>query len=157
MGEETLKVLQMVGSGEITPEDGERLIQALTAPGPATAVQPAPVWGSPGTAPQAPGTAPVGAPRYLRVLVEDNSDTSSPTKVNVRVPMQLLRAGVRLAGLLPEDARKPVNDALHKQGLDVDISTLRPEDLEALVDHLAELEVDVDEAEGTVRVRVFAE
>ena len=49
--------------------------------------------------------------KYLRVQVdaEDGSGNSGkgngrhegPTKVNVRVPMQLLRAGVKLASLIP--------------------------------------------------------
>jgi hypothetical protein len=35
--------------------------------------------------------------------------------VNVRVPMQLLRAGVRLAGLIPAPALQRANSALHEQ------------------------------------------
>ncbi|MEK8105747.1 hypothetical protein NKG94_12490 [Micromonospora sp. M12] len=38
--------------------------------------------------------------KYLRVLV-DATDNGEPSRVNVRVPLQLLRAGVRLAALVP--------------------------------------------------------
>ena len=37
------------------------------------------------------------------------------TKVNIRVPLQLLRAGVRLAGLIPTEARTHVNEALRER------------------------------------------
>ena len=78
-----------------------------------------------------------------------------PNKVNVRVPMELIRAGMRLAALLPVVAYEPVNRALKEHGINVDVSKLRSEDLEALVAHLQELQVDVDD--GTDKVRVFCE
>jgi hypothetical protein len=100
--------------------------------------------------PQANGTGP----RYLRVLVEGQFE-GKPNKVNVRVPLELIRAGMRLAALVPVVAYEPVNRALKANGVDIDISKLRPEDLEGMVAHLQELQVDVDD--GTDKVRVFCE
>jgi hypothetical protein len=93
-------------------------------------------------------------PKYLRVLVEGNVE-GKPNKVNVRVPIELIRAGMRLAALIPAVAYEPVNRALKENGVDVDISKLRAEDLEGLVAHLKELQIDVDD--GTDKVRVFCE
>jgi hypothetical protein len=87
-------------------------------------------------------------------LVE-GQDEGKPNKVNVRVPLELIRAGMRLAALLPGVAHGPVNRALKENGVDVDISKLRPEDLEGLVAHLQELVIDVDD--GADKVRVFCE
>ncbi len=42
----------------------------------------------------------------------DAADEDGPTKVNVRVPMQLLRAGVKLTSIIPPRARDEVNAAL---------------------------------------------
>ena len=50
----------------------------------------------------------------------------APTKVNVRVPMQLLRAGVKLTGVIPTRARDEVNAALRKEGIGFDINNLSP-------------------------------
>ena len=81
------------------------------------------------------------------------------TKVNVRVPMQLLRAGVKLAGLIPPQALHRANQAIHERGIPFDLSQIKPENLEELIDQLSDLSVDVDQKdhEANVKVRVFCE
>jgi hypothetical protein len=80
------------------------------------------------------------------------------TTVNVRVPMQLLRAGVRLASLIPKQAHDQLDEALNKHGVPITLSQIKPENLEELIDHLEDLTVDVDGAEGNkTKVRVFCE
>lgn len=69
--------------------------------------------------------------------------------------MQLLRAGVRLAGLIPIQAREHVNEALREQGIPFDLSQIKPENLEELVNELTDLTVDVDDEK--TKVRVFCE
>jgi galactitol-specific phosphotransferase system IIB component len=77
--------------------------------------------------------------------------------------MNLLRAGVRLAGLIPPQAREHVNEALRQKGIPFDISHIKPDNLEDLVDQLNELTIDADvNNEGgygkeKVKVRVFCE
>jgi uncharacterized protein YbaP (TraB family) len=99
--------------------------------------------------------------KYLRVLVEaDESSTGMKgmTTVNVRVPMQLLRAGVRLASLIPQQAHNQLDEALSKHGVPITLSQIKPENLEELIDHLEDLTVDVDGAQGNkTKVRVFCE
>jgi len=98
--------------------------------------------------------------KYLRVQVEaDESMTGmkGPTKVNVRVPMQLLYAGVRLASLIPPKAHEQLDEALSKHGLPLTLSQIKPENLEELIDHLEDLTVDVDAKEDNTKVRVFCE
>ena len=76
-------------------------------------------------------------------------------RVNVRVPLQLLRAGVRLAALIPPQPLERVNAELGRSGAPLDLTQLKPEQLEELVEHLAEVTVEVDSPEA--RVRVFYE
>ncbi len=137
-----MQVLQMLADGQVTAEEAEGLIAALDK-------QP--------TVPASQATAvATKMPRYLRVFVEEyESDSDSPTKVNIRVPFQLLRAGVRLASLIPAGAKDQINDALSKNGVPIDITQLKPEDLDELVAHLADLTVDVEEK--ATKVRIFAE
>jgi len=84
-------------------------------------------------------------------------------KVNIRVAMQLLRAGVRLTGLIPPQAREHVSQALHERGIPFDLSQIKPDNLEELVDQLNELTLDVDvnnrggQGDEKVKVRVFCE
>jgi len=100
-------------------------------------------------------------PKYLRVQVdsEDGGGHDGPTKVNVRVPMQLLRAGVKLAYLIPAAALQKANLAMHEKGIPVDLTQIKPDNLEELVEQLSDLTVDVDQkdADTRVKVRVFCE
>jgi hypothetical protein len=132
----------MLAAGQVSPEEADRLIAALDK-------QPA-----------APADRAVevtaGNPRYLRVFVEEHeTDGDAPTKVNIRVPFQLLRAGVKLASLIPNSAKDQINEALRKNGVPIDVSQLKPEDLDELVVHLADLTIDVEEKD--TKVRIFAE
>lgn len=135
MNEDRRSILDMLARGQITADEAERLLAALDR-----------------AAPQPP-SGRNGAPRYLRVTVDtDEPGDDGPTKVNVRVPMALLRAGVRLASIIPPKARDEVNAELAKNGVPFDINQVRPENLEALVDHLNDLQVDVDQERTKVRV-----
>ena len=71
--------------------------------------------------------------KYIRVTVDaGNRGGKTPTKVNIRVPVQLLRSGVRLAGLIPAQARVHVENAMSKEGFAFDLSQIRPENLEEI-------------------------
>ena len=91
-------------------------------------------------------------PKYLRVSVDTDEADEGHTKVNIRVPMQLLRAGVRLSSLIPPKARDEVNAHMREQGIPFDINQLKPENLEDLVDQLSDLTVDVDQEKTKVRI-----
>jgi hypothetical protein len=149
MNEQRRQILQMLSEGKITADEAERLIAAVEQPSAAKSVDSA--------------ADPAGKPRpkYLRVQVDSTDDGSHehPTKVNVRVPMQLLRAGVRLAGLIPAQALHFANHAMHEQGIPFDLTQIKPENLEELVEHLSDLSVDVDQndSQSKVKVKVFCE
>ena len=137
-------ILEMLAAGKITADEADRLMAAIENT-PATA--------SPADAAAA---SPRPKPKYLRVLVQDHGKNGKPVNVNVRVPMQLLRAGVKLAGLIPQPAMDKANIAMGAKGVHIDLSQIKPENLDELVDQLSDLTVDVDENEGA-QVRVFCE
>lgn len=66
--------------------------------------------------------------------------------------MNFLRAGVRLASVIPPAARDKVNAAMARNGIPFDIEQLRPDTLEALVEQLGEFLVDVDDKDAKVRI-----
>ena len=158
MNENRRQILEMLSTGRITADEAERLIAALES-GPVTS------GGEHTGSPTSPNGAAAGAvktrAKYLRVLVEADEQMTGmkgQTTVNVRVPMQLLRAGVRLASLIPVQAHQHLDDALRKHGIPLTLSQIRPENLEELIDHLEDLTVDVHGSEGNAtKVRVFCE
>lgn len=145
MNDDRRSILQMLAEGKITAEEAERLLAALDRPEPGAAQ---PLSAQPGSG---------RAPKYLRVMVDTDEpgEYGGPTKVNVRVPMSLLRAGVRLAGIIPPQARDQINREMAKNGVPFDINQIRPENLEDLIDQLNDLQVDVDQEK--TKVRVFCE
>ena len=148
MSENRKQVLEMLAAGKITAEEAEGLLAALES----------------GRKPGDSGSAANNVeakpkPKYLRVLVEtiDSTKPSGEATVNVRIPMQLLRAGVKLAGLIPAHARAHIDGAMKEHGIPFDLSQIKPENLEELVDQLSDLTVDVDQKHDNVKVRVFCE
>ena len=144
MNENRRQILEMLAAGKITAAEAEGLLAALDQ---GTSTAGAGDKAAPRTASNA---------KYLRVLV-DVTEHGTPTKVNVRVPMQLLRAGVRLAALIPQQAHDKLDQALSKNGIPLTLSQIKPENLEELIDHLEDLTVDVDSEEDKTKVRVFCE
>jgi antitoxin component of RelBE/YafQ-DinJ toxin-antitoxin module len=149
MNEHRRQILQMLSEGKINADEAERLIAASEEPSAGK------------SADNVSGSEAKARPKYLRVQVdsEDDGGREGPTKVNVRVPMQLLRAGVKLAGLIPAQALHRANDAIHEQGIPFDLTQIKPENLEELIDQLSDLSVDVDQKdrESKVKVKVFCE
>lgn len=157
MNEHRRQILEMLAAGKITADEAERLLAALD-PGPAaTTTEQA------GNAASSQGWSEPGAKaraKYLRVLVEADETkygAKGPTTVNVRVPMQLLRAGVRLASLIPTQAQEQLDETLNRHGVPLTVSQIKPENLEELIDHLEDLSVDVDAKDEKAKVRVFCE
>jgi hypothetical protein len=138
MNEDRKRILAPLAEGKINPDEAERLIAALERSGTSSAGQ--------GPA------SPARRLKYLRVEVDANRPESGPTRVNVRAPMNLPRAGVRLSALIPPGAREEVNAAMARQGMVFDINQLRPENLEEMIEQLADLTLDVDNERAKVRI-----
>ncbi|MFG1604926.1 hypothetical protein [Actinoplanes sp. NPDC049265] len=139
MGEPRKDILEMLAEGKITADEADQLIAALEpGPPPATGVE----------------ARPKGKVKYLRVEVK-SLENGEEGRVNVRVPLQLLRAGVQLAALIPPQALGAANAELSRSGVPFDLTQIKPEQLEALVEHLDEVTVEVDQPDA--KVRVFCE
>ena len=166
MNENRRQILNMLAANKITAEEAERLLTALEAgdrPAQGTPFGGVASGFSPGNGSgNGSRTEPSKShARYLRVLVEAQEGIDGkkgPTSVNIRVPMQLLRAGVRLASLIPAQAHQHLDEALSQHGVPLTLSQIKPENLEELIDHLEDLTVDVDGKDGNkTRVKVFSE
>ena len=136
MNDQRNQILEMLSQGKVTVSEAERLLDAVSGPG------------SPESAAIEP---PKSKPKYLRVVVEDGKDN-----VNIRVPLQLLRAGMQFASLVPDSVKGKIDLQLKKKGINFDLGSMKPEMVEDLIGAVGELEVSVDEKDGE-RVRIFCE
>lgn len=142
MNEQRRQILQMLAEGKVTADEAERLINALERQQPETL---------PGAAPR-----PKSRPKYLRLVVNsEDGGGDGPSRVNIQIPLQLLRAGVRIASLLPPQALTKVNAELNRSGVPIDLTELKPQHLEDLIEQLDEVTIDVDDPSG--KVQVFCE
>jgi hypothetical protein len=123
MTDERLKILQMLEEDKITAEEAATLLRAMD--------------GGRRAAPGAP--APGGKGRYLRIRVNDMD--SGAAKVNVTVPMGLVKAGLRMAKRFAPEF----------EGFDMD-------ELEELIaSGAAGKIVEVVDAEDNERVEIYVE
>jgi hypothetical protein len=158
MNENRRQILEMLAAGKITADEAERLLSAIES---GSSKNMGEFAGSAAGANGSKEAAVKTRAKFLRVLVqadESMSGMKGGTTVNVRVPLQLLRAGVRLASLIPAQAHNQLDEAFNRHGVPLTLSQIKPENLEELIDHLDDLTVDVEGNEGNaVKVRVFCE
>jgi hypothetical protein len=136
MSDERKKILDMLQREKITVEEAEKLLAALGAP----------------EGEKVEAEKP--ACKYLRVVVEPGPQSELRDRVNIRVPMKLIRAGLKWAAFVPKDAQSSINQALHEKGIQMDFSQITKGDIEELISQLNELTVEV---EGKDKVHVYCE
>jgi hypothetical protein len=147
MSDNKRKILDMLAQNKITADDAYRLLSAID--------------GGEGRreSTSRAETSVKDKAKYLRVTVLPNPDSERSgnyDRVNIRVPMSLIRAGIKFTSLIPSEARDKVNLALHEKGIDFDERNMKPQDIEELIGALSDLEVDVVSKSGE-KVRVFVE
>ena len=130
----------------VTAEEAMRLLDALDS----------------GTAPRPGRTAsqsiePDGRrhttalPKFIYVkVVSEKGDN-----VNVKIPLSLVRAGLKLTSFIPQPAMEQINKSMGEHGLSMDLLNFKAEDLEELIAALREMEINVDASNGD-NVRVYA-
>jgi len=139
MNEEAKKVLEMIKSGKISVEDGEKLLDVIM-----------------GEEKDMKGAAPNKQKKILRIRVDaygrENKDNA---RVNVNIPLPIARKLAGLTAVIPKEARKEMKDS----GVDIDAI-----DLEGLIEMFESGEIDEnlmdidtgDEKKGA-RVKIYVE
>ena len=143
MGKEKRKILEMLAKGKINVDDAEKLLSAIST-------------GESGNEERRTESSPDKKSRlkYLRVVVEPGEKSEKKEKVNIRVPLKLIRSGLKWASFIPKDAKAKVNEKLKEKGIEMDFTKMTKDDLEELLENLDDLTIDV---EGEEKVRIFCE
>ena len=141
MSEERDRILDLLAAGKISAEEAGRLLDALD--------QRAAQAGASSAASATPKIG--GLPRFMYVKVVSTKGDN----VNVKIPLSLVRAGLKLTSLIPPQAMEQIDKTMAEKGMAFDLKNLKPEDLEDVVESLREMEVNIDSANGD-NVRVYA-
>lgn len=137
MNDERRRILNMLAEGKITAGEAERLLDALAHPAPSAAIE-RPVRGS------------ESGPKYLRVQVDPKQ--SGRDQVNIKVPLSLIRTGMKLGAMMPSGVKERINGALADKGVNIDLTRMDNQDFETLVEALSETSIEVDDAKEHVRI-----
>jgi hypothetical protein len=130
MSQETRQVLEMLSAGKISVQEAEQLLHAVEAPGPPDQRK----------------------AKYFRILVNKPArDGRAAENVNIRVPITVVRGGLRLGALIPGMWNKQKIQL--ENGAELDLSKINYMDLEAMIKDIGELTVDVDGGDAQVRIR----
>jgi hypothetical protein len=172
MSDEQRRVLDLLAQGKITVDGADSLLRALAAqqgsePDAAPTAgsdrdeadvmlhdKPARKWrGMFGFgAVKVPLTERPGA-RYLKIEVhKPAADGREQKNVNIRVPIALVRGGMRLGTIIGFYADDKVQQRLRERGIDLDLSKLDTADLDNLLNNVGEMTVNVDNGKSQVRI-----
>ena len=143
MADDRKRILDMLAEGKITAEEAARLLDAL------------------GGATERTTTTVAGVkarPRFMCIHVE-GGDGEDSGHVDVRIPLALIRAGMKIQHLLPNHAKDRVQAKMQAQGIDFDLDQLDPKKIDDLVDALTEMSIDIAGQDGTAggTVRLYFE
>jgi hypothetical protein len=144
----------LLAQGKITVDGASKLLSAL---------------GEGATANSSAKTAESDAtpPRYMRIVVHRAAGQVGghaaagyawpgvwrPEKnVNIRIPLSLVRSGMRLGAILPGGAGDVITQVLRDRGIALDFSKLDPSELAAALKNLGEVSVDVDSGRAQIRI-----
>ena len=126
MSEDRSRILSLLAAGKITADEAERLLDGDPSP------------------------LVAALPKYLYVQVNG----STGDNVHLKIPLALVRSGLKLTSLIPAQAMDQINKSMSEHGMSIDFTNLKPEDIDELIESLREMEINVDGKNGDV-VRVY--
>ena len=141
MSDERREILTMLSEGKISVDEAEKLLAALGEQ----------VRVTEEVANVETPTAAKKKPKYLRILVQPKAGSpSGKDQVNIRVPLFLVKTGLKFSSALPPQAREKIDRALGEKG--ISLNNLDGAAIDELAAGLSELSIDVDDDEEHVRI-----
>jgi hypothetical protein len=155
--DDTRRILDMLSQGKITVDDASRLIEAVTAERPVDAAA------AETTAGDAASDGKRGM-RWFRINIHKpaKDEAHRAKDVNIRVPVAVVKGGMRLGAIIATFAGKNAAHKMKKDGVDIDLSTLNGDlsrmngpEFDTFLKSLDETDIEIDD--GKARVRITCE
>ena len=149
--DDTRRILDMLSEGKISVDEADRLLKAMSAD-PAA-----------GTAAAAPSTDTTRA-RWIRINIHKpaKDDGHRPKDVNIRVPIAVVKGGMRLGALIGTFAGEKAARRMKAQGLDIDLAKINSDlsqmngpEFDEFLRSLHDTNIEIDD--GKAQVRITAE
>jgi SHOCT-like domain len=147
--DDTRRILDMLSQGKITVDEADRLIKALSAERPA----------------DAPAAATAGDARsrmrWFRINIHKpaKDETHKPKDVNIRVPIAVVKGGMRLGAIIATFAGEKAAQRMKERGLDLDLSTINGDlsrmngaEFDTFLKTLDDMNIEIDDGKSQVRI-----
>ncbi|RPJ60459.1 MAG: hypothetical protein EHM12_06155 [Dehalococcoidia bacterium] len=147
MSDNQKKILQMLAEGKISVDEAQRLLSLVRD------------TDSEGKMHGSIQQGPKKLPRYLRVIVEPRATAADNgygherhKKVNIRIPISLIRSGMKFASLMPSEAAEHMDKAFKEKGLSFDIKHLKEDDFQEILSALEDSVIDIDNEKELIKI-----
>jgi hypothetical protein len=145
MSDESRRILDLLAQGRITADEADQLLKAL-------GTRPAEPTESAESEP-AQASTEARTPRYFRISVTKNAAAGRPEKrVDIRVPIALVRGGMRFGGLVPGFVSEKVHRKLREKEIDIDLSKLDEKRIDEVLQSLDDVVIDINEGDEHVKI-----
>lgn len=134
MQDQSKRILDMLAEGKITVDEAARLLDALKE-----------------TTTSSDNAFTSSSPKLKPQWLIMNIIEGGQVKMEMRIPLKLIRAGVKLGALMPPEVLKQMGD----QNIRFDFNNINPDNIEELIDGLSEMSINM--VDGSDGVRMWCE
>jgi len=157
MNEERRQILAMLAEDKISVEEAEGLLEALKDKDAHRESASALTAG--------PAKTDKKKPKYLCIRVNPKRREGGDgeriegghrhrrhrgERINIKVPLFLLRTGLKLKGILPEEVKEKINTKLGEKG--INLSDMDDASFEELITGLTELSIEIDDEDEQILI-----
>jgi hypothetical protein len=149
MSDDTRRILDMLAQGKITVDEADQLLAAIAASAAHT-----------GEANDRAGAGDPSAQRWVRIRIHKQpKDGREGKEVNIRVPIAVVRGGMRLGAIIGTFAGEKAAQRMKERGIDLDLSKINADfskmngaEFDAFMKSLDDMNIDIDDGKSQVRI-----
>ena len=132
MESERQRVLNLLAQGKLTVTEAERLLDNIGSAGPSLELH------------------AKKSPQFLRVTITPHQ--TGAREVNVRIPLLIIKTGIKLGALMPGKTQDQMQQAFRERGLSFDLNQLDSDSIDRLSESLSQAAIEVDDEKGFIRI-----
>ena len=141
MSEQKRQILQMLAEGKINTDEAERLLNALETE-------------SDSSLPQIKAGSENGhKPKFLHIKVQSEpGGHHKHENVDVKIPLVMLKAGMKLHSIVPEKTKSKINAHLADKGFCFDLNQIDSEHIDSIIQALTESSIDIEADQEKIKI-----
>ena len=145
--DDTRRILDRLSPGKITVDEADRLLKAVGA--------------TPAVGTAADASADPARARWIRINIQKpaNSEGHKAKNVNIRVPIAIVKGGMRLGAIIGTFAGEKAARRMKARGLDIDLAAINRDlsqmngpEFDEFLKSLNDTNIEIDDGKAQVRI-----